>query len=80
MSSNTFTTLGVPTSLAEILGGQGITTPTPIQAATLPDSVITTAVLMGMAAGILITLRPMITVKPARVVSRRRAPRRARSR
>jgi hypothetical protein len=33
--------------------------------------VITTAVLIGMAAGIFITLRPMITVKPARVVSRR---------
>src|SRR3954449_8054834 len=30
--------LGVPTDLAEILGAQGIDTPTPIQAATLPDS------------------------------------------
>src|SRR3954452_4483299 len=30
--------LGVPTDLVEILGAQGISTPTPIQAATLPDS------------------------------------------
>ena len=34
----TFADLGVPTSLAHILEQQGITTPTPIQAATLPDS------------------------------------------
>src|SRR5690349_24125454 len=34
----TFADLGVPTSLAQILEQQGITTPTPIQAATLPDS------------------------------------------
>ena len=34
----TFAALGVPSSLAQILEQQGITTPTPIQAATLPDS------------------------------------------
>ena len=31
-------TLGVPADLVAVLAGQGITTPTPIQAATLPDS------------------------------------------
>jgi superfamily II DNA/RNA helicase len=34
----TFADLGVPSSLVQILEQQGITTPTPIQAATLPDS------------------------------------------
>ncbi|HEV2797879.1 MAG TPA: DEAD/DEAH box helicase [Nocardioides sp.] len=34
----TFADLGVPTKLAQILEQQGITTPTPIQSATLPDS------------------------------------------
>jgi superfamily II DNA/RNA helicase len=38
MSVRTFTDLGVPGFLAEILSDQGITDPTPIQAATLPDS------------------------------------------
>ena len=33
-----FAELGVPSSLIKILEKQGITTPTPIQAATLPDS------------------------------------------
>ena len=33
-----FADLGVPSSLIKILEKQGITTPTPIQAATLPDS------------------------------------------
>jgi superfamily II DNA/RNA helicase len=33
-----FTDLGVPARLSDILTTQGITTPTPIQAATLPDS------------------------------------------
>jgi superfamily II DNA/RNA helicase len=33
-----FAELGVPSSLVQILEQQGITTPTPIQAATLPDS------------------------------------------
>lgn len=36
--SMTFADLGVPASLIDILEQQGITTPTPIQAATLPDS------------------------------------------
>ena len=38
MSTDTFRTLGVPAPLVEILATGGITTPTPIQAATLPDS------------------------------------------
>jgi superfamily II DNA/RNA helicase len=33
-----FTTLGVPARLSTVLAGHGIETPTPIQAATLPDS------------------------------------------
>ncbi len=36
--SDLFTDLGVPSSLSAILAADGITTPTPIQAATLPDS------------------------------------------
>ncbi|WP_205472641.1 DEAD/DEAH box helicase [Nocardioides sp. SYSU D00038] len=38
MSSRSFADLGVPTDLARVLTDLGITTPTPIQAATLPDS------------------------------------------
>lgn len=38
MSARTFTDLGVPGSLAAILSDHGITIPTPIQTATLPDS------------------------------------------
>ena len=38
MSAQNFAELGVPSSLTEILTGLGITHPTPIQAATLPDS------------------------------------------
>ncbi|QOK23024.1 DEAD/DEAH box helicase [Janibacter indicus] len=38
VSTTTFADLGVPTSLTSVLEQQGITTPTPIQAATLPDS------------------------------------------
>ena len=38
MTTTTFADLGVPTSLTSVLEQQGITTPTPIQAATLPDS------------------------------------------
>ena len=34
----TFTDLGVPHPLVDVLAGQGITSPTPIQAVTLPDS------------------------------------------
>ncbi|MBI4901406.1 MAG: DEAD/DEAH box helicase [Actinobacteria bacterium] len=37
-SSNSFTLLGVPANLAQLLADRGITDPTPIQAATLPDS------------------------------------------
>ena len=33
-----FADLGVPASLTAVLGDRGITDPTPIQAATLPDS------------------------------------------
>src|SRR6478609_8661481 len=38
LSSENFSTLGVPAPLVEVLAARGITTPTPIQAATLPDS------------------------------------------
>jgi len=37
-SDTTFASLGVPASLTTVLAAAGITTPTPIQAATLPDS------------------------------------------
>jgi superfamily II DNA/RNA helicase len=37
-SDTTFASLGVPTSLTSVLAASGITLPTPIQAATLPDS------------------------------------------
>ena len=37
-SDTTFASLGVPTSLTAVLAASGITIPTPIQAATLPDS------------------------------------------
>ena len=36
--TSTFADLGVPTALLRVLTADGITTPTPIQAATLPDS------------------------------------------
>ena len=36
--THSFADLGVPTLLSDVLAGQGITIPTPIQAATLPDS------------------------------------------
>jgi superfamily II DNA/RNA helicase len=38
LSSQNFADLGVPTSLVALLAERGITTPSPIQAATLPDS------------------------------------------
>jgi superfamily II DNA/RNA helicase len=38
LTSHDFGTLGVPSSLVGVLAERGITTPTPIQAATLPDS------------------------------------------
>jgi superfamily II DNA/RNA helicase len=38
MSSTSFMELGVPADLSDVLASQGITEPTPIQAATLPDS------------------------------------------
>jgi superfamily II DNA/RNA helicase len=37
-SDTTFASLGVPTSLSDVLAASGITIPTPIQAVTLPDS------------------------------------------
>ena len=37
-SSASFADLGVPSDLAAVLTARGITVPTPIQAATLPDS------------------------------------------
>src|ERR1700712_4290226 len=38
MSSTSFLELGVPADLSDVLASQGITTPFPIQSATLPDS------------------------------------------
>jgi superfamily II DNA/RNA helicase len=38
LSSTPFLDLGVPANLVEVLDARGISTPTPIQAATLPDS------------------------------------------
>jgi len=38
LTTSAFARLGVPTALASVLEADGITTPTPIQAATLPDS------------------------------------------
>ena len=38
VSSPSFVDLGVPTDLTRVLDAAGITSPTPIQAATLPDS------------------------------------------
>jgi len=38
LSSNAFLDLGVPGNLVDVLDARGITSPTPIQAATLPDS------------------------------------------
>src|SRR5689334_2664510 len=38
LSSHTFADLGVPQSLVSVLDAMAITDPTPIQAATLPDS------------------------------------------
>ncbi|GAB3623061.1 DEAD/DEAH box helicase [Mariniluteicoccus endophyticus] len=38
MTTQSFTTFGVPANLSQVLAERGITTPTPIQAATLPDS------------------------------------------
>ena len=37
-STHSFTDLGVPAALADLLGREGITDPFPIQTATLPDS------------------------------------------
>ena len=39
LSSSTFIGLGLPTHLSEVLAERGITTPTPIQAATLADAI-----------------------------------------
>jgi superfamily II DNA/RNA helicase len=38
LTQHDFSTLGVPSSLVDVLAARGITEPTPIQAATLPDS------------------------------------------
>ena len=38
LSETTFASLGVPRALVDVLAADGVTTPFPIQAATLPDS------------------------------------------
>ena len=47
-----FTSLGVPARLADVLAGRGIDTPTPIQAATLRY------ILVGIALMLLVIFRP----------------------
>src|SRR5919107_629571 len=71
----TFAELGVPASLAQILEQQGITTPTPIQRVTLPDSLAGRDVLGRGRTGSGKTyafLLPLV----ARLQSSRRPPRR----
>ncbi|WP_203338258.1 DEAD/DEAH box helicase [Nocardioides limicola] len=74
MSAQTFADLGVPTALSTILANLGIETPTPIQAATLPDSLAGRDVLGRGRTGSGKTyafLLPMV----ARLDAERRAPR-----
>lgn len=80
MPSNTFADLGVPTSLTRVLEPRGIVSPTPIQAATLPDSLAGRDVLGRGRTGSGKTyafLLPMV----ARLLEnpRRRAPKRPRA-
>ncbi|WP_432557702.1 DEAD/DEAH box helicase [Granulicoccus sp. GXG6511] len=78
MSSDTFGALGVPTALVAVLTARGITTPTPIQAATLPDSLAGRDVLGRGRTGSGKTyafLLPMV----ARLTGGRRTPKRPRA-
>src|SRR5664280_1924482 len=78
-SDTTFASLGVPPSLTTVLAASGITIPTPIQAATLPDSLAGRDVLGRGRTGSGKTysfLLPMVArLAASRGTSRRGAPR-----
>ena len=76
--SSSFPGLGLPTDLADVLAGQGITTPTPIQAATLSDALAGRDVLGRGRTGsgkTLAFLLPLVT----RLGAGRRRPKRPRA-
>src|SRR6476620_5378888 len=80
MSSTSFLELGVPADLSDVLASQGITDPTPIQAATLPDSLKGRDVLGRGRTGsgkTLAFLLPLVTRLAAS--GRRRTPRKPRA-
>ncbi|MBO9522877.1 MAG: DEAD/DEAH box helicase [Nocardioidaceae bacterium] len=80
MSAQNFRDLGVPGSLADVLDGRGITTPTPIQAATLPDSLAGRDVLGRGRTGSGKTYAFLLPVVARLVASgRRRTPKRPRA-
>ncbi|MGO1927329.1 MAG: DEAD/DEAH box helicase, partial [Brachybacterium tyrofermentans] len=80
MTSPDFVRLGVPSVLVDALAPQGITQPTPIQAATLPDSLTGRDILgrgrtgSGKSYAFLLPLVARLIAEP-----KRRAPRRPRS-
>jgi superfamily II DNA/RNA helicase len=71
-ADTTFASLGVPAALADVLAADGITTPTPIQAATLPDSLAGRDVLgrgrtgSGKTYAFLLPLLTRLAAQPAR--------------
>lgn len=73
----TFRTLGVPAVLSDVLAAQDITVPTPIQAATLPDSLAGRDVLgrgrtgSGKTYAFLLPLVARLIEQPRRRVGRR---------
>ncbi|GAA3607104.1 DEAD/DEAH box helicase [Marihabitans asiaticum] len=75
--TQTFADLGVPTPFVTALGRRGITTPTPIQAATLPDSLAGRDVLgrgrtgSGKTFAFLLPLVTRLTQEPRRPQSKR---------
>ncbi|GHF32647.1 superfamily II DNA/RNA helicase [Amycolatopsis bartoniae] len=72
MSTPTFTTLGLPESLVDALAAQGVTSPFPIQAATLPHSLAGRDVLgrgrtgSGKTYGFVLPLLARLAAGPAR--------------
>ncbi len=79
MSTDTFGALGVPAPLVEVLASAGITTPTPIQAATLPDSLAGRDVLgrgrTGSGKTIAFALPLLVALSRSRTERRARRPR-----
>ena len=77
MTTSDFARLGVPTALVDALAPQGITAPTPIQAATLPDSLAGRDVLgrgrtgSGKTYAFLLPLVARLLAEPRRRVGRR---------